>query len=187
MLQVFDKTTFGSSAVMDWELVCARSPVIHKTLINVSATLGRVCAPPPRPCSWRGSWRAATGSAGSATSGAGSPASSSRSVGCSPLSPPSPVLQVVLLAVFGILSGLVHNYWAFITLRAVVRIIQVDGPRTCKRSITINFCRLGPPPPVCSWLPMCWPWRWWGRGTGCWRARSVSTTTLQVWHCTGQC
>ena len=86
---IFDTSTFGSSAVMEWSLVCdnkemratAQSVFMAGVLIG-SYVFGYLSDKLGRKVSF--------------------------------------FISVVMMAIFGILSGLVTNYWAFIILRSVV-------------------------------------------------------------------
>ena len=86
---IFDKSTFGSSAVMDWELVCDKK--------EMRATAQAVFMAGVLVGSYFFGWL-------------------SDKVGRKV----SFFISVVVQALFGILSGLVHNYWAFIILRCIV-------------------------------------------------------------------
>ena len=86
---IFDKSTFGSSAVMEWQLVCgnkgmratAQSVFMIGVLIG-SYVFGYISDKLGRKLSF--------------------------------------FVSVVIMAVFGIMSGLVPDYWSFIILRCVV-------------------------------------------------------------------
>jgi len=86
---IFDKSTFGSSAVMDWELVCEKK--------GMRATAQAVFMAGVLIGSYLFGWLSDK---------------LGRKV--------SFFISVVVQAVFGILSGLVPDYWAFIILRCIV-------------------------------------------------------------------
>jgi len=86
---IFDKSTFGSSAVMDWELVCEKK--------GMRATAQAVFMAGVLIGSYFFGWLSDK---------------LGRKV--------SFFISVVVQAVFGILSGLVPDYWAFIILRCIV-------------------------------------------------------------------
>ena len=86
---IFDKTTFGSSAVMEWELVCGDKGLraTAQSVFMVGVMLGSYIF-------------------GAMSDKLGRKLSF--------------FVSVVVMAVFGILSGLVPEYWSFIVLRCVV-------------------------------------------------------------------
>lgn len=86
---IFDKTTFGSSAVMDWELVCEKK--------GMRATAQAVFMAGVLVGSYFFGWL-------------------SDKIGRKV----SFFISVVVQAIFGILSGLMPEYWSFVILRCVV-------------------------------------------------------------------
>merc|ERR1719278_135154 len=86
---VFDTSTFGSSAVIDWELVCQKKEMraTAQALFMAGVMIG----------SYSFGWL--SDKAGRK---------------------PAFFVAVVIQALVGLLSGLIHNYWAFVLLRMVV-------------------------------------------------------------------
>jgi len=86
---IFDTTTFGSSAVMDWELVCERKELraTAQAIFMTGVMLG----------SYIFGWLSDK---------------CGRKI--------SFFISIIMQTLFGVLSGLVPNYWAFVLLRMVV-------------------------------------------------------------------
>merc|ERR1711971_736907 len=121
---VFDTSTFGSSAVIDWELVCQKK--------EMRATAQALFMAGVRVGSYSFGWL---------SDRAGRK--------------PAFFIAVVIQALVGLLSGLIHHYWAFVLLRWWWAQQPVGS----------------------FWSPTSSPWRWLGPSSGWWLAPSVSITT----------